>query len=143
MEDSFTQVYKSWKGRQSWCGKHENTPNSSEISPRLILSYNSHEMLKTFSTPLCAVCLLCPLCPLYSLRPLCPLVCHVSPVSPFVPHVPSGPLCPLCPFFHLKNMKYPTALSLFLIRRENFDGFQCFHMTTCGFFFARSGGQRM
>ena len=115
-------------------------------------SYNSHEMLKTFSTPLCALCPLCPLCPvspsvpclLVSLVsrlpfcPLCPLVSHLSPVSPCVP---CGPLCslyPLCPLFSFKNMKYSAAFPLLLVLRENFDGFHCFHMTTCEFFFSHA-----
>ena len=40
-------------------------------------------------------------------------------------------------------MKYWAALPLFLKWRENVDGFYWFHMTTCGFFFARSEIQRM
>ena len=43
-------------------------------------SYNSHEMLKTFSTPLWA---LCPLCPLCSPCPLCRvLLCSMCPLCP-------------------------------------------------------------
>ena len=36
MHYSFKQVYKSWQGRHSRCGKYKNKPNSSEISPRLM-----------------------------------------------------------------------------------------------------------
>ena len=50
MQDSFKRVYKSWQGRHFWCGKYKNTPNSSEISPRLmwiILSSNTSIITKT------------------------------------------------------------------------------------------------
>ena len=50
MQDSFKQVYKSWQGRHFWCGKYKNTPNSSEISPRLmwiILSSSTSIITKT------------------------------------------------------------------------------------------------
>ena len=36
MQYSFKQVYKSWQGRHYRCGKYNNKPNSSEISPRLM-----------------------------------------------------------------------------------------------------------
>ena len=79
---------------------------------------------------------LCCLCPLSSLCPLLSVVSLMSPVFLFS----SRPLCLLMfcvfcvPLFRLQNMTYSVALPLFLIWRENFDGFHCFHITTCGVF---------
>ena len=91
--------------------------------------------------PLCPLCLLCPLC---SLCPLCPLS-RVSrvPCIPCVPCVPCVPFprVPCVPFAISKKWNVRWRCPCFMWR-ENFDGFLCFHMTTCGFFFARSGGQR-
>ena len=35
------------------------------------------------------------------------------------------------------------GVALFFIWCKNLDGFHCFHMTTCGLYLARIGGQRM
>ena len=86
--------------------------------------------------PLCPLCSLCSLCPLGPLCPLCALV-------PCVPWVSCFPCVPCVLFSVWRKNKYMAALPLFLLWRENFDGFHCFHMTKCGVFFARSGGQRM
>ena len=98
--------------------------------------------------PLCPLCLLCPLC---SLCPLCPLS-RVSrvPCIPCVPCVPCVPLCSVCALscvsrfrvcpvsllpFQKNEMFGGVALVSCGMWRENFDGFLCFHMTTCRFFF--------
>ena len=112
----------------------------------------------------CAPCVLCgPLCSLCPLYLVCPvsLVSLVFPVSCCVPCVP----CLVCPLslvspvslvslvspvspvsllpFKKNEMFGGVALVSYGMWRENFDGFLCFHMTTCWFFFARAGGQRM
>ena len=78
----------------------------------------------------------CVPCPLYPLCPLCSL-CPLSCVSRFR-------VCPVSLLPFQKNEMFGgVALVSCGMWRENFDGFLCFHMTTCGFFFARAGGQRM
>ena len=86
-------------------------------------------------SPVCFVSLMFPVslvspvscvpCPLYPLCPVCPLSCvsrfPVSPVS-------------LLPF-QKNEMFGGVALVSCGMWRENFDGFLCFHMTTCRFFF--------
>ena len=80
-----------------------------------------------------------PLCPVVSLAfpcvPCVSLFLHVSSVSlvslvSFVPPcVSCVPCVHLCPLFHLKERKCSAVLPLFVIWRENFDGFHCFYMT--------------
>ena len=101
--------------------------------------------------PLCPLCLLCPLC---SLCPLCPLS-RVSrvPCIPCVPCVPCVPLCSQCPLSCVS--RFPVSLLPFQ-KNEMFGGvalvscgektsmvFFAFVWQHAGFFFARSGGQRM
>ena len=95
-----------------------------------------------FLCPLDPFCLLCPLVSFVSRFP-CFLCVPCDFCLTFVPGVPLSPLYCLCspcppvfcvPFFHSKNTTFSVALPLFILWRENFDGFHSFHMTTCGFF---------
>ena len=79
--------------------------------------------------------------------------CPVSSCVPCVfcvPYVPCVPLCSVCPLscvsrfpvspvsllpFQKNEVFGGVALVSCGMWRENFDGFLCFHMTTCWFFF--------
>ena len=85
----------------------------------------------------CVPCVPCLVCPVSLVSP----VSLVFPVSPVL-CVPF-PRVPCVPFAISKKWNVRWRCPCFMWR-ENFDGFLCFHMTTCGvIFFARSGGQRM
>ena len=93
----------------------------------------------------CVPCVPCLVCPVSLVSP----VSLVFPVSRCVPCVPCL-VCPVspCPVsllpFQKNEMFGGVALVSCAMWRENFDGFLCFHMTTCWVFFpARAGGQRM
>ena len=92
-----------------------------------------------YCVPLCLPVSRVPLCLLWPLVSFCVLLCLVSSVSLVSPVslFPTFLLCPSCP------LKYMAALPLFLLLRKIFDGFHCFHVPSCGVFFARPGGQRM
>ena len=92
-----------------------------------------------YCVPLCLPVSRVPLCLLWPLVSFCVLLCLVSSVSLVFPVslFPTFLLCPSCP------LKYMAALPLFLLLRKIFDGFHCFHVPSCGVFFARPGGQRM
>ena len=93
----------------------------------------------------CVPCVPCLVCPVSLVSP----VSLVFPVSRCVPCVPCL-VCPvspypLCPFCHFKKMKCSVALPLFHVAcgEKTSMVFFAFIWQHAGFFFARSGGQRM